>query len=163
MTDYKGIPIKNVYYMLTYAFDELRKKQYDDIDKEDFENIQDLFAEILYRGMSMQLKQGLHREYVLRNDSLSTLRGKLDIVGTIANRIKQKPQLACEFDDNRLRDRDGRDHKEHGNQNGCKILRNTRNGSPRRRSIRRLELPRHAGQSLEVNAGRKHFGKHRYS
>ena len=99
MTDYKGIPIKNVYYMLTYAFDELRKKQYDDIDKEDFENIQDLFAEILYRGMSMQLKQGLHREYVLRNDSLSTLRGKLDIVGTIANKIKQRPQLACEFDE----------------------------------------------------------------
>lgn len=85
--------------MLTYAFDELRKKQYDDIDKEDFENIQDLFAEILYRGMSMQLKQGLHREYVLRNDSLSTLRGKLDIVGTIANKIKQRPQLACEFDE----------------------------------------------------------------
>ena len=99
MTDYKGIPIKNVYYMLTYAFDELRKKLYEDIKKEDFENIQDLFAEILYRGMSMQLKQGLHREYVLRNDSLSTLRGKLDIVGTIANRIKQRPQLACEFDE----------------------------------------------------------------
>lgn len=49
--------------------------------------------------MSMQLKQGLHREYVLRNDSLSTLKGKLDIVGTIANKIKQRPQLACEFDE----------------------------------------------------------------
>lgn len=99
MTNDKGIPIKNIYYMLTYAFQELRKNNYEDVKKEDFESIQDMFAEILYKGMSYQLKQGLHREYILRNDTLPTLKGKLDINGTIRNQIHQKKLLACEFDE----------------------------------------------------------------
>ena len=60
MTEDKGILIRNIYYMLTYAFQELRQNNYEDIAKEDFERIQDLFAEILYRGVSVQLKQGLY-------------------------------------------------------------------------------------------------------
>ena len=44
--------------MLSYAFSELRKNNYDDIDKEDFEHIEDLFAEILIKAVSLQLKQG---------------------------------------------------------------------------------------------------------
>ena len=99
MTSDKGIPIKNVYYMLTYAFQELRNKNYEDVKKEDFENIQDMFAEILYKCMSHQLKQGLHREYILRNDTIPTLKGKLDINGTIRNQIRQKRLLACEYDE----------------------------------------------------------------
>lgn len=85
--------------MLTYAFQELRKNNYEDVKKEDFENIQDMFAEILYKGMSHQLKQGLHREYILRNDTIPTLKGKLDINGTLRNQIRQKRLLACEYDE----------------------------------------------------------------
>ena len=54
MINDKGILIRNVYHMLTYAFQELRKNNYDNISEEDFEYIQDLFAEILYRGISYQ-------------------------------------------------------------------------------------------------------------
>lgn len=99
MTKDKGILIRNIYYMLSYAFQELRKNNYDKISKEDFEHIQDLFAEILYKGMSYQLKHGLYREYVEKKDTLSALRGKLDINETIKNRIKHKQVLSCEFDE----------------------------------------------------------------
>ena len=61
MTNDKGILIRNIYYMLAYAFTDLKRKHYEDIDKENFEHIYDMFAEILYRGMSMQIKQGLCR------------------------------------------------------------------------------------------------------
>ena len=64
MINDKGILIRNIYYMLSYAFQELRKNNYDEISKEDFEHIQDLFAEILFKGISYQLKQGLYREYI---------------------------------------------------------------------------------------------------
>ena len=57
MTEDKGILIRNIYYMLAYAYQELKQNNYEDIAKEDFEHIQDLFAEILYKGVSMQLKQ----------------------------------------------------------------------------------------------------------
>ena len=99
MINDKGILIRNIYYMLSYAFQELRKNNYDEISKEDFEYIQDLFAEILYKGISYQLKQGLYREYVERHDTLSVLRGKLDMVETIKNRVRRKQVLSCEFDE----------------------------------------------------------------
>ena len=60
MTADKGILIRNIYYMLTYAFQDLRQNNYDDIAGEEFDNILDLFAEILFRGVSFKLKRGLH-------------------------------------------------------------------------------------------------------
>lgn len=99
MINDKGILIRNIYYMLSYAFQELRKNNYDEISKEEFEYIQDLFAEILYKGISYQLKQGLYREYIERRDALSVLRGKLDMVETIRNRVRHKQVLSCEFDE----------------------------------------------------------------
>ena len=87
MTNNKGILIKNIYYMLSYAFSELKKNNYDDIDKEDFEHIEDLFAEILVKAVSLQIKQGLYRSYINKKESLPLLRGKIDISGTIRNRI----------------------------------------------------------------------------
>ncbi len=99
MTNNKGILIKNIYYMLSYAFSELRKNNYDDIDKEDFEHIEDLFAEILIKAVSLQLKQGLYRSYINKKETLPLLRGKIDINGTIRNRIQHKTLISCEFDE----------------------------------------------------------------
>lgn len=99
MTNDKGIFIKNIYYMLAYAFKVLRQKNYDNIAAEDFDNVQDLFAAILAKGVSQQLKQGLYREYITKNEDLSILRGKLDIYGTIKNQIQRKIFLSCEYDE----------------------------------------------------------------
>lgn len=60
----KSIQIKNIYYMLTYAFQILRQTNYEEIESEDFDNIQDLLSAILSKGIAQQLKQGLYREYI---------------------------------------------------------------------------------------------------
>lgn len=99
MTEDKGILIRNVYHMLAYAFQDLSKNNYEDIAKEDFEHIQDMFAEILFKGVSMQLKQGLYREYVEKTECLSILKGKLDINGTIKERLNRRQIVSCEFDE----------------------------------------------------------------
>jgi 5-methylcytosine-specific restriction enzyme subunit McrC len=99
MTNGKGILIKNIYYMLTYAFRELRLNNYERIAGEEFEDIYDLFAEILCRGIAYLLKQGLHREYVAVRESLPSLRGKLDVSGTLRERQAQRVRLACEHDE----------------------------------------------------------------
>ncbi|MCR5101731.1 MAG: 5-methylcytosine-specific restriction endonuclease system specificity protein McrC [Butyrivibrio sp.] len=93
------ILIKNIYYMLTYAFQVLRQSNYDDISVEDFENIHDMFAAILGKGVAQQLKHGLYREYVNVSDNLSTLRGKLDVSGTIKNKLQHRQKLFCGFDE----------------------------------------------------------------
>ena len=42
MTIDKGIFIRNIYYMLSYAFQEFGRNNYDDIAGEDFNNVHDL-------------------------------------------------------------------------------------------------------------------------
>jgi 5-methylcytosine-specific restriction enzyme subunit McrC len=99
MTNDKGILIKNIYYMLTYAFQVLKQSNYDEIAAEEFENIQDLFAAILAKGIAQQLKQGLYKEYISKRDNLSVMRGKLDVYGTVHNKLQRKRMLSCEYDE----------------------------------------------------------------
>ena len=99
MINDKGILIKNIYYMLAYAFQALHQDNYADIDTEEFEHIHDLFASILSKGVSRQLKQGLHREYITLNEDLSVMRGRVVISGTIKNKLQQKRRLNCEYDE----------------------------------------------------------------
>ncbi|MBO4887185.1 MAG: 5-methylcytosine-specific restriction endonuclease system specificity protein McrC, partial [Firmicutes bacterium] len=42
-----------------------------------------LFAAILAKGISRQLKQGLYREYLNRKEDVAVVRGKIDMPGTI--------------------------------------------------------------------------------
>ena len=56
--------VKNIYYMLSYAFKELRLENYSNLATEVFDNIHNLFAAILVNGIGWQLKHGLYREYV---------------------------------------------------------------------------------------------------
>lgn len=98
MTINKGILIRNIYYMLTYAFQDLRQNNYDDIAGEKFDNILDLFAEILFRGVSFQLKRGLHKDYIPESDDIASVKGKIALNDTIRLRLQRKKLMACEFD-----------------------------------------------------------------
>ena len=99
MTNDKGILIKNIYYMLTYAFQVLRRYDYDTVAAEEFDNIHDLFAAILGKGVAYQLKQGLYKEYILQSEERTALRGKLRLQETMKNRIRQRQKLFCEYDE----------------------------------------------------------------
>lgn len=99
MTADKGIFIKNIYYMLSYAFQILKQGDYENVTAEQFEKIHDLFADILVRGVSRQLKQGLYREYVPVKEDLSVMRGRLNVNSTMALQMQRKRQLSCEFDE----------------------------------------------------------------
>ena len=99
MTEDKGILIKNIFYMLSYAYQVLRQSNYKKIESEPFDNVCDLFAAILIQGMNQQIKQGLHKEYVSYTDDLSTVKGKLDLQGTIENQMKRIQRIRCDFDE----------------------------------------------------------------
>ena len=94
-----SIIISNIYYMLTYAFRVLRQSNYDEVASEPFDNVQDLFAAILSKGIAQQLKQGLHREYIGKTEDLLVLHGRIDINGTIRNLVQDRKMLTCEYDE----------------------------------------------------------------
>ena len=95
----KNIFIKNIYYMLSYAFSNLLQGDYEDVAAEKFENIHDLFAAILARGIGRQIKQGLYREYTNHKEDITVVRGKIDITSTIKNKIARKRILTCNYDE----------------------------------------------------------------
>lgn len=95
----KNIIIKNIYYMLSYAFQALKQSAFEEVEVEAFEDIHNLFAALLGKGVGLQLKQGLYREYLNCQNDLSAMRGKINMHGTIRNRIAQKRLLSCDYDE----------------------------------------------------------------
>ena len=84
--------------MLSYAFTELHKKGYKRLATEEFENIYELYSEILILGINKQLKRGIEKTYINHEEQLSTLRGKINITDSINPLIKHR-QLVCEYDE----------------------------------------------------------------
>ena len=93
------IKIQNIYYMLSYAFQSLREQGYKDVATEEFSNVADLCSEILIRGVILQIKQGLGREYIPHTEMLSSIRGKIDISQSIKTQSMLRKQMVCTYDD----------------------------------------------------------------
>ena len=84
------IPIQNIYYMLSYAFQVLN---------EQVENVADLCAAILIKGLSKQLKRGLMKDYIPKREPLTALRGKMEISETLKTNTIIKRQVVCSYDE----------------------------------------------------------------
>lgn len=92
------IPIQNIYYMLSYAFQSLREQEYRNLSIEPFQNATDLFAAILIQGINTQIKRGLHKDYQTVTEPLSALRGRIDLSASIKSRSMLRQQMVCTFD-----------------------------------------------------------------
>lgn len=85
--------------MLSYAFQVLNEQGYKQIKTEEFENTAELCAAILIKGVASQIKRGLGKEYILQTESLSTVRGKIDLSSSIKDQTIIKKQLVCSYDE----------------------------------------------------------------
>lgn len=85
--------------MLSYSFQVLNEQGYKKIDTEKFHNVAELCASILTKGISVQLKKGLGREYIQEEDVISSIRGKIDITMSIKLRTMLKKQMVCIYDE----------------------------------------------------------------
>lgn len=85
--------------MLSYSFQVLNEQGYKKVDTEEFHNVADLCASVLIKGVTVQLKKGLGREYIQEDDVLSSLRGKIDITASIKSCTMLKKQMVCVYDE----------------------------------------------------------------
>ena len=93
------IPVQNIYYMLSYAFKVLNEQGYKKIATEEFNNTAELMAAILEKGIAIQLKRGLGKEYIPQTEALSSLRGKIDIAESIKTQGMLRKKLICTYDE----------------------------------------------------------------
>ena len=85
--------------MLTYAYQVLREGTFRSIEGEEFDNIHNLFAEIITLGVSYQIKRGLAREYQEKTERIGTIREKIELTGSLREFAKHSNKLVCTFDE----------------------------------------------------------------
>ena len=68
--------VRNIYYMMAYAFKALGLDEYASIETEEFEHVEDLLAAILSNGISSRLKRGLEHGYAEVSEDFLGIRGK---------------------------------------------------------------------------------------
>ena len=85
--------------MLSYAYRTLNEDGYKSIQAEEFKNIHDLIAAILIRGVTIQLKRGLHRDYIGHSEVTGNLRGKIDVTNSIKQNTYMMRSMICHYDD----------------------------------------------------------------
>lgn len=93
------IPIKNIYYMLSYAWGILEESDTINVGSEEFDNIYNLLSRIYINGIINLKKRGFSRYYIEKKELISTLRGKIDISSSIKNQSIQQGKMICSFDE----------------------------------------------------------------
>ncbi len=93
------ILIQNIYYMLSYAFQVLNEDGYRNMATEEFDNVAELCAAILIKGVSVQLKRGIGRAYIEQTELLSSPRGRIEVSESLKTMSIQRKQLVCSYDE----------------------------------------------------------------
>ena len=100
-TEY-GIPIRNVWHMLLYAWNEVPQNELRGwVLKEAFveqaPTLDTLLASVLIRLVQQRLRIGLGHEYIDEAGTLRGLRGRINFGETIKQHALERGQLICEF------------------------------------------------------------------
>ena len=96
-TEY-GIPIRNLWHMLLYAWNEWPlKRQWDLQDVENAPTLDALLASLLATLMQQRLRIGLGRSYVDEQGMLRGIRGRIDFSESLKRHAFDRDQAYCEF------------------------------------------------------------------
>ena len=93
------VPVRNVYYLLCYAWDRLEFR--DQISRGSIpgERVENLLGVVLDAGLTGLIRRGLDRGYVGAEEEGRRLRGKLLLSQTISRMLLQRGQVACLTDE----------------------------------------------------------------
>jgi len=96
-TEY-GIPIRNLWHMLLYAWNEVPLKHDWVLEAvEHAPTLDALLASVLMKLMQQRLRIGLGHDYVEEKRALSGLRGRINFAESLKNRSLERGQIICEF------------------------------------------------------------------
>lgn len=89
----------NIYHMLSYIYPPLQGRNYTRPMEGRVDNAASLMAALMAAGVSAQLKHGLHRQYSPHVGELDTVRGRIDMRGTMALGYRRSNSVFCEYDE----------------------------------------------------------------
>tara|TARA_R100001143_G_C3361001_1_gene135698 strand:- start:2294 stop:3349 length:1056 start_codon:yes stop_codon:yes gene_type:complete len=95
----KQIPIKNIYYLLSYAWNKLDEAELTSTGIDDFEEVVNLLGKVLANGCSYLFKRGLYRNYHSIENRIPGIRGRLLIDQSLNDLSFQNKRAWCQFDE----------------------------------------------------------------
>ena len=93
------IPIRNIYYLLCYAWEHVGEGETVDVGSEQFGGLVDLFAKVLNEGVARVVSRGLDRDYLAVHEDIRGLKGKLDLATTVKRNLLLNGKTHCAFDE----------------------------------------------------------------
>jgi 5-methylcytosine-specific restriction enzyme subunit McrC len=95
-TEY-GIPIRNLWHMLLYAWNEVPLKHEWTFEAvEDAPTLDALLASVLVKLMQQRLRIGLAHDYVEQKQIVRGIRGRIDFSETLKKRTLERTQVVCD-------------------------------------------------------------------
>lgn len=96
-TEY-GIPIRNLWYMLLYAWNEMPHSPYWQLNEvESSPSLDALLASVLVRIMNQRLRIGLGSNYMPEQRMLRGVRGRIHFTRSLKQRAFHRGQAFCEY------------------------------------------------------------------
>jgi 5-methylcytosine-specific restriction enzyme subunit McrC len=93
------IPIRNIYYLLCYAWDKLGEGELVDVSAMDSTELVDLFATVLSGGTSHLLRRGLEQGYLEFEEDMAGIRGRLQVTVSARRLLLAHGKARCTFDE----------------------------------------------------------------
>lgn len=94
------IPIRNVYYLLCYAWGYLDEADLVDRSELDrLDRVEDLFGKVLAEGTFTLLRRGLDRGYRGTTQEIAGVRGKLEIGAMATTAVRARSRTICTFEE----------------------------------------------------------------
>lgn len=93
------IPIRNIYYLLCYAWDKLDEKEKVSVEVTEQTELLELFAKILIQGTRILLKRGIDKSYCETTLEWSGIKGKLEVGQTLKRGALKNARTICTVDE----------------------------------------------------------------
>ena len=93
------IPIRNLYYLLCYSWDNLEQGELVDVSRCPTTELVDLFALVLCTGINHLARRGLEQGYEQHVDELTSPRGKIDALGSARRFLVLHGRAVCQYDE----------------------------------------------------------------
>jgi 5-methylcytosine-specific restriction enzyme subunit McrC len=94
-----AIPIRNIYFLLCYAWNRLQEGGLVDVSADSSTTLADLFARVLLTGTRHLLRRGLEQGYALQSAEITGIRGRPDLLQTARRFLVQHGRAACDYDE----------------------------------------------------------------
>ena len=93
------IPIKNLFYLLCYAWDVLEPGEITEVGTVETPDLENLMASVLTGRLERLLRRGLERDYQEKREDSTCIRGRIDFQETTKRMLRRREAAHVIFDE----------------------------------------------------------------